>query len=472
MDKADIRKIILGKDGLAERETALAGIYQEEINTRTWDSNSPAKKAQIALTLEKNRSLLFQEKRGLWGTTPRTTPVLLLLLHHPVLFVDFGGWSEPQFVEHYGITAVQMAKLAKAGFIIPSLYFYDSYKRNAENEDSYEEEKCHHLLPLYETDETHIRIASIRRRAMFKSLGISEDDEHSSVQKWEHLFAPMLEKVKGYPLVNLIGYGENDFLHKSCVNFEYINVLGVSDPQILSFCSQVKDRTKLTPDELIEQLRVINGLKTRLASPLTAAYGGTYNMSAANYRNLNLSAKVVPVAGPGTNALKAISDEEQEILKALAATKLMPEILAQDSSQFEFPIPPENDDDIDRYIDFLRKYEKLPQKISSIIANVRECKTRDDLLSNWVDYFHFIREIHTAVSNDMKWTPKFWPSAAPLISICAFILGFANPIVACTCSIVGAWTGHVLADKYIKFKTAEDPQWRLVTKLNDLDLFS
>jgi hypothetical protein len=369
-----------------------------------------------------------------------------------------------------------MAKLAQAGFVIPSLYYYDSYYSNLhkkpEEFHSYELKEYHHLLPLYETNETHIRIASKRRRAMFKAVGIDEEDHQSSLSKWENLFAPKLQELRGVSLVEQIGYGEGDFVHKSCVNYEYIKVLGQEDSKVSDFCAEIEQRKKSTVENLIHELRLINGLKTRLASPLTAAYGGTYNMSAANYKNLDLAARLVPVANPATGAIKTLSSEDLEILKALAATKLMREIMARQTTPFEFPIPPE-DDDIDRYMDFLRKYEQIPRKISSILANVRECKTPDEMLSNWVDYFHYIREIQTAVTNDIKWTPKFWPSVAPIVSICAFVLGFANPIVAGTCSIVGGCIGHVLAERYIKFKTAEDPQWRLVTKLNELGfLFS
>ena len=156
--------------------------------------------------------------------------MLQLLLLHPAVFVDFGAWSPDYFVANYGVTAQQMATLAKEGLVIPSLCHFDSYRAAVQNDPDdrpgYEQDECQHLKVLFRYDETGCRIASIRRNGLFEAIGLNPDP-----RQWEYLFSDALHKLTNNERRELTGQPDvRGALKRLSNNYNYVRKLGNEDP--------------------------------------------------------------------------------------------------------------------------------------------------------------------------------------------------------------------------------------------------
>ncbi len=476
-----IRKTV---ERLAEDEERRAGSLEDFIAGRKRKAETPEEKAQLSLLLEDHEQLRsIRGKPGQWGSLTLKVPLLQLLLHHPVVFVDFGAWNESDFIRSYGVTAQQMAILAEEDFVIPSLYSYDSYRdaveRNPNDIHGYERDECQHLDALFEFDEpARCRIASIRRRALFRSIGIHEENDKkkkSSTEKWEHIFKPAAEKLGNEVLKNVIGRDNiEDTVHKLCTNFEYVKKLGASEPEVMEFCNQVETRRHFKFDELVKEMRVLNGLKTRLASPLTAAYGGIYNMNPANYRNVNQSSIVLPI---GENELS-----EQDMfpieydyycagIEALTRLALRNDVVDdKDIRSFQFSSPP-GDAEFRSFVSWLKEHESLREKVTLAIEAVCECSTNEQLLTAWTNYLGVIKRVEKSVAREKTLARSVVPTAI------GGAVGFAAGIVLGpglnlpdALLLAGVGLGAILVEGHLQRRMKSSPKWRLVARLEDLQL--
>lgn len=276
---------------IAEKEEKSACKFLENLKTGAWNPKTKDQHAQYAMLAEESGGILVTKgERGQWCTSPKGISILQLLLYQPTVFVDFGDWTNDEFITHYGINADQMAKLAEKGFVIPSLYYYNSYKQalkdDPDNVHSYEQTKCEHLRVLLEYGRTNCRIASIRREKLWEALQVDLSDSH--IAEIAPIFydafsqAEESQRIEAANETNVIGG-----VRKLSENFSYVRALGKNNEKVLSWCSELEQGDKLDRLGLVQISRELNGLKTRLASSLTAAYGGVYNLTPYNYKNLN-----------------------------------------------------------------------------------------------------------------------------------------------------------------------------------------
>jgi len=114
-------------------------------------------------------------------------PLLGQLLYHSQVIVRIRPWSDQDFARQFGITACQMAWLARQGWVVPALY--DSDVKHYESKE--------HLRDLFDFEQTGAQIDYYRQQAFLPQGADNFGDEHHS------LIRHRLENSPSRHLVNL-----------------------------------------------------------------------------------------------------------------------------------------------------------------------------------------------------------------------------------------------------------------------------
>jgi hypothetical protein len=205
-----------------------------------------------------------------WGNSIVNMPLLPQLLIHPSLIVDIEPIKgEQAFAKRYGVTPFQMFELIEKDFIIPNIYMYDSDKASGfvRYEDAAET-----LRPVLFS--TKCRINSVRRKPFLSLIGKTKFAE--SVKEGEGLFRSALRKLGEDRRQRLCRDASlKGALVRTANNWAYVGVLGDASPEFELWMEQVRDHP---PDEQSVEpiLRDLEAAKLLLASPFTAAFGGTH----------------------------------------------------------------------------------------------------------------------------------------------------------------------------------------------------
>ena len=103
---------------MVTRKTLSMVYEREEIAMEEWlnteYSGDKISTAQDAFMF-KNKHWEKRDVQGRWANHLINSSVFQLLIDHPIIIIDFGAWSESEFIEAYGVTAKQMSFLADEG---------------------------------------------------------------------------------------------------------------------------------------------------------------------------------------------------------------------------------------------------------------------------------------------------------------------------------------------------------------------
>ena len=381
-------------ENLVVREDKAVEAFQSRELAGRLDSLHREALAQEAILVNQDGGMLTtQGAPGAWCTAAEGISVLQLLMYFPTVLVDFGALDEETFILRYGVNAEQMARLAAEGFILPSLGHYESYTeamRNGVKLPGYEREACRHLAPLIEAPSC--RIASRRRGPLLNKVA-------PEVGRDESPFAAAVEEASTEALVSATRQADRlgalTVLNK---NLSYVRRLGAGNRAITAWCERL-DAKPPTAEELVSVGAELNGLKTRLASPLTAAYGGTYVLSERNYRNVLRAASVVSVPFQGPDGFDNQVFEQRLREPGLrAALELIVRLGLAESyrelqrlhAEVEFPRCP-GPDEFNRFLDRLHGLRSKRKTIADFADQLRSSPHVD--ADTWHDYLHALKSM-------------------------------------------------------------------------------
>lgn len=204
------------------------------------------------------------------------SPLLPQLLVTPCLTVDIVPLPPRQFERRYGVTTDQLIKLVDKGFVIPNIYhFY--------NNCWHDYAKHRHLWPILDHSETRIngewisayldryfRFSRARERA--EALLRDTVPSKFDVVKWL--------QATGQPEGSLEG-----LFARFSQQLAYLETLGI---RMYAGLDKKVDKIKrrwAEPGQQEEALKLLIAAKNILLSDVTAAYGGRYHMTEAEYEH-------------------------------------------------------------------------------------------------------------------------------------------------------------------------------------------
>ncbi len=255
------------------------------------------------------------------------------------VIVDIKNIPIDSFPSEYGITFDQFKELARRNIIIPNVYedgemtaeFINTGRITASKYSANPE-----LIELFDQDEFGTRILGVRRRSMIDCFLRTEGFSRSREGEKEHIKAMILNAVKKYDLdylnetiVGPISHDHEGIAQRFAENLHYLDVFGdAADHQYLY---NLLDSDSL--DDFIDQeteygssakfidpvgfLLWTAGRKVNVASPFTAAYGGTYNNKSDEAAlGVLFKSDNGPINEKGPEILHAITSNEERLALA------------------------------------------------------------------------------------------------------------------------------------------------------------
>lgn len=336
---------------------------------------------------------------GQWSNNPDGFSTLQLLLYQPHLVVDFGALTAKRFEATYGVTAKQMARLVELGYVIPSLYHFDSYRSSVQRTPGmahgYELPECAHLLPLLHSAEC--RVASRRRVGMWRALNVSV----LQPEAYEHLFHDAIwgatDEVRERVARNHDRQGAVTMLANQ---FAYLRPLSSALPEAAAWVERIEMEgiSSTTLEHVSRQLR---GMKHVLAAPLTAAHGGVCYLTRGAYTEMLHSASVVglrpeDLPTPERHVrLDLLDDHVRAALELVARLGLSRSFaeLTSTSRDLRFPWPP-SDVQFDRYLEALAALQPSRKQLAILIDRLRRVG-RSEEIGVWSEYLDLLTKINS-----------------------------------------------------------------------------
>ena len=392
---------------IRDREIQATESFLRKFERGDFSGKTKEEIAQISLMIEPDGDLLqLPCEIGNWCNGRERISILQLLMYQPVVFVDFGAWNENEFIEIYGVNARQMANLAEKKRVILSLYHYESYqrelKKDPDSSPGYERDACRHLDPLLFSP--HTRIASIRRPSLLKAIGVNVEN----AENWHKLFTKAVNDASEDQRIAATFHSDaGGALQVLSHNYAYVRSIGFEHPAIKDWIESLENKGEISIDNLPGIAKELNGIKTRLSSPFTAAHGGIYVMSKRNYRNVIQASNVLHVSpdqlantmeNKYEKGLKNEKDKLRQAVELVARLGLDRKFaeLTTVNRKIRFAWPP-NDKQFEHYLLFLEKIEETRNKLSTFYHELSsEGKTRN--ANSWHELLRILYNLENEAS--------------------------------------------------------------------------
>lgn len=370
--------------------------------------------------IDKDGEFIFFDRTlsGNWGNASDSIPILDQLIINPHLIIDLKVFpTEEEFIKHYGITSRQMSRLAEKKLIAINFYTYESDKQNDFRDLC--SSKVSSLRSLFTKETNLIRINSIRKEAFFNrilkrnSLFSFED----FVNEGRENIAKYINNIQKDKLSNIIKKDFRDikererFTESIVQQYAYVKSIACTfnkeDPkykyidEILTLILETMDKEDMVKENLIK----IRGLKTCIATPFTAAMGGTYNMSLGALNSLfSISSSIRPKALNSNKENKDINDII--VRRQDKHTKAFIEYVTSlnQKNKSEYPQKEFNkvlsEKEFNDYLTFLEEIKNERVKLNNILSdleNMKHSQTYKRILKG-ISYF----EIENEIKNEMN----------------------------------------------------------------------
>lgn len=344
------------------------------------------------------------ENWGHWAQMPLPTIIAI----QGQVIVDLFSISPDHFPAVYGVSLSQFKRLCRERMIILNV-FEDGDITKELNEGRTLTKSRYLQFPefeaLFDQDDFGTRVMGVRRVKMLESIGLTKDRQDEYLEKYLRLLLP---QIKMHPLnrLNALLAGSMSTSHRGATlvvanNLLYIGLLGTGrDKQRLYRLEQITNYSEVEKEwPILELVKWTRGRKADLASPITAAYGGTYNSTEVE---VALREKYRPVAGSSTyeKTGRSITPE----LAALAefqtrASQITIDGLKDvDVGPFEIWNEPNK---FENFISFIKEKRQILSDIDETIWRNKHLGVADDGtydFSNWETYLKLTRDIYQDAS--------------------------------------------------------------------------
>ena len=257
--------------------------------------------------------------------------------------------------------------------------------------------------------------------------------------------------------------------------------MGKDNENVRNWCDELENGDKLKGIGIVQVARELNGFKTRLASSLTAAYGGVYNLSPYNYKNLNDSARLfgysIDVSDAedrgGRSSTKFVTKwnlEATELLARLGLGRLMDEAIGTNRT-LQFPWPP-TDPEFESYVKYLEDIRTRTIHIAKFFDDLRSitAKSKSDT-ETWEGYLKKLQ----GIEHDLQ-KQRFWRAAGNYLipgAVTLLVSALLSQIVPVVLAgIIGIGPGAVMAGarsaKKDRGKAKSESRYNLIATWDEL----
>jgi hypothetical protein len=256
----------------------------------------------------------------------------------------------------------------------------------------------------------------------------------------------------------------------------YVKELGAKDTDITNWCNMLIEGNIMSDDtSTITQLNNLLALYIALASPLTAGYGGTVNITRSDFQSLYYGMELFPILASKTSkdSTSLLKMYYRSGLDFLSRVGLMNSIenLGYQEKELSFPMPPTKTQ-FKNYISFLDDSRFERRKISSFIEDARRSSSVDQTINSWSGYLQTLstvekellrtRALHEGLRN---------VGTKSCGAFVGFILGSVLPDILnvkeleTTAQVVGVASGWFIAGVLNKLITSPNPKAKMRAKI-------
>lgn len=220
---------------------------------------------------------------GHWAQLP--LPVIIAIQGQVI--VDLHPIQEEDFPAIYGVSLQQFKRLCQERIILLNIYEDGAIQDEIKEEKKLEKSnylRFPELEPLFDQDEFGTRVLGVRRARLLQFAGLSPEAQRNYAEKYKNIILPKLSERPAAEWNKILTGTTSDTLDgiatKISNNLVYVHLLGSEFDHQKLFRIETIERNYAEIENIwpfLDMVQWARGRKTDLSSPITAAYGGTYN---------------------------------------------------------------------------------------------------------------------------------------------------------------------------------------------------
>lgn len=399
---------------------------------------------------------------GRWGCAVDSVSLLLQLLIYPSLIVDLRPYeNEDVLVKSFGVTLNQLLRLADAGHILFNLYEFESQQRKG-FETYLQSPSIEKILK-----HPNCRIHSIRRKEFFRSIAIPEDKIKNVRTSARELFENQIVNLAQQApeqLESLTRCRDAEGAIEAIAEaYLYIEIFGGVRPEIRAWLDTLPKMINMP--NLIQALVELRGIKSMLATPYTAAFGG---FSTYTEQHVERMAKASWIFANQTKKKRVVDKTVEAGLRYIYG--VFKQLNVTDDINTQVPSSVE-DKDLDNFLEFLREHKELQNNAIGFLEQVRACVGDDQktlsTLEGWAKAVAQVRREYHRVKRLATWVGEGVGGGAGYAV--GVLTGGDSSLLNFVFATLGAAAGSSLAKKsegFLQMKLLSQNKCQIIDRFN------